>query len=92
MGKLIKLLQEAHENKPKFGEPCNHCGYCCITEVCPIGQDLTGATIGPCRLLIQKDNGRFCKLAEDGTMDELLGIGTGCCAETQSEAIERLTK
>jgi hypothetical protein len=86
---IIKLIK-AVEIKPKFGENCNHCGYCCLTEPCPIGQDLTRKTIGPCELLIQEEDQYFCKLIRNG-IDVDIGQDKGCCAETQDETINRLT-
>lgn len=91
MKTLMVKLTEAVESKPAMGEACTNCGYCCLTEVCVIGQELTGKRIAPCNLLIEKDNKYFCKLILNGFSKEELGIGTGCCAETQNEAIVRLT-
>lgn len=90
MTSLIKTLQIVHDTKPKFGSPCNNCGYCCLTEVCVVGQELTGSDIAPCKLLTEKDGKQYCKLADNEITREVLGIGTGCCAETQSEVMERL--
>lgn len=33
---------EALEHKPKYGDPCNQCGLCCMLEVCGIGKIVFG--------------------------------------------------
>ena len=85
--KLIELIHIAQEKKPKFGEPCNNCGWCCLTEVCPMGQFMGAGEMLPCKFL--RDN--MCLLIEDGhTVEEAIGVGTGCDAKTQAEALELL--
>ena len=37
--------------KPAWGEPCNGCGLCCLTEPCPAGMLLSGRRHGACRLV-----------------------------------------
>ena len=39
MGNLMELINVAVEQKPAMGEDCNHCGWCCLTEVCEMGQN-----------------------------------------------------
>jgi len=41
--------------KPKYGEPCNRCGQCCIKFPCPVG-----------KLLFQQKTGRCPALEQDG--------------------------
>lgn len=77
-------------DKPTFGAPCNHCGYCCMTEVCAIGKELTGRHTAPCKLLIKEGDKYLCKLALNNTLHNELGIGTGCCAVSQDEIINSL--
>jgi len=98
-GNLIELVDVAVKNKPRFGERCNHCGYCCLVEVCAVGKEWTGRTIGPCKLLVGEDpkqsnydpDKHYCTLAiELEEMKKVIGAGSGCCAETQNEAIERI--
>lgn len=88
--KLINVLNISIENKPKMGDACNSCGYCCLTEVCAVGQELTGSSCAPCKLLISEDDKHYCQLAKNETTKKILGIGTGCCAETQNESLARL--
>lgn len=90
-GNLMQIMTVAIENKPKLGDACNHCGYCCLTEVCVVGQELTGSDIGPCKLLVSEGDQHKCQLADTPTMKEVIGMGTGCCAETQNEVMARLT-
>ncbi|NDD12286.1 MAG: hypothetical protein EB072_06490 [Betaproteobacteria bacterium] len=37
--------------KPVWGEPCNGCGVCCMSEPCPLGVWLTRQRQGPCGIL-----------------------------------------
>jgi hypothetical protein len=76
-------------NKPKRGEPCNGCGYCCAAEVCEIGLHAFGAsTPAPCPALEFRDGRFWCGIVRK--MDEvpegkilrmLLGIELGCDAD-----------
>ena len=89
MNNLMQIMTVAIESKPKFGDACNQCGYCCLTEVCVVGQELGGGTIAPCKLLTEKDGKHLCSVAD--ILKDELGIGSGCCAETQAEAIARVS-
>ena len=80
----------AFKAKPKMGAPCNNCGWCCLIEVCPIGAELTGSTVAPCKLLVTKGDKHYCPLATDPTIREILFIGVGCDAQTVEEQLERL--
>ena len=83
----IILLAKAVEIKPKYGDACNNCGYCCLAETCVVGQEITGEKYGRCKLLITDGDKHYCKLGTDETARKVLGIGEGCCAKTQSEVI-----
>jgi len=83
----IKQIFSAQKNKPKFGSPCNHCGWCCMTEVCSIGQELSGSAALPCKYLETEDSKHTCKLAKVEQIRTQLAIGVGCDAKTQSELI-----
>jgi len=87
---LIQLIQVAEKQKPLMGETCNHCGWCCLTEVCDIGVAITGSSQIPCKLLKAEGDKHYCMAAEGNEED--LGLGSGCCSETQSEAMNRLIK
>jgi len=86
----IILVHEAMAIKPKFGEPCNNCGYCCLEEVCTIGIELTESNVAPCLLLVQKEGKHYCSLANIKMYRDALGIGTYCCSETQKEILNKL--
>tara|TARA_B100000700_G_scaffold311500_2_gene393675 strand:+ start:129860 stop:130159 length:300 start_codon:yes stop_codon:yes gene_type:complete len=87
-GNLIKVMTVAVERKPKYGQACNHCGYCCLTEVCSVGKTVTGQTTAPCSLLKTDGDNHYCTLGESEAMREIIGMGEGCCAKTQQEAID----
>ncbi len=90
MSNLGALLTVAIELKPAFGEPCNHCGYCCLSEPCIAGQKITGKTDGRCELLETDGDKHYCPLATSESMTDVMGFGTGCCAKTQNEAIAEM--
>lgn len=52
------MLEKPSLEKPKFGEPCNGCGLCCLSIPCPIARDLIGAFEAPCPAL-EIDEGRY---------------------------------
>lgn len=91
-GKLIEVMNIAIERKPTYGQACNHCGYCCccccLTEVCATGIQVTGTDVAPCKLIKTEGDNHYCSLGDTSLGKELLGIGEGCCAKTQQEAIE----
>lgn len=45
-------------SKPKFGEACNGCGYCCNSEPCALAREFLHCTTGPC-LALETVDGRF---------------------------------
>ena len=77
--------------KPKFGSPCNGCGFCCKVEVCKIGVQAFGEDQqAPCPALVDDGKRYFCAfvLAEEKSelrhtphIANALGIGKGCCAD-----------
>ena len=81
--------------KPKRGEPCNGCGWCCHEEICFFGKAFLGVEEpkntflrGPCPLIDYKDGRVFCGLvvAEErmkleAVLKKGLGIGEGCDAD-----------
>jgi hypothetical protein len=44
--------------KPKYGEPCNRCGQCCMKFPCPVGKFLFQQETGRCPAL-EQDGDRF---------------------------------
>lgn len=50
--------------KPRHGQPCNGCGYCCISEVCLLGKELGDHEM--CKALITNGEGTYsCGLVVD---------------------------
>lgn len=89
MSNLYRKIRIAIETKPAMGEPCNHCGWCCLTEVCAVGESYGASQVLPCQFLT--DDYR-CRLVVDNPelLDEIIGIGTGCDAMTQAEKIAQV--
>lgn len=87
LGQTIKIAQDL---KPKFSEPCNNCGWCCLTEVCEVGKMISGSEQIPCSLLTSVGNKHTCSLVER-LGGYVIGAGVGCCAKTQDEVIKELT-
>lgn len=50
--------------KPKFGAPCNGCGYCCEQECCQLGLDFirTVPAISPCPAIELDGEKKVCGL------------------------------
>lgn len=48
----------ATTEKPKFGESCNGCGYCCTKEPCELAQEFLRCTRGPC-VALEADGGKL---------------------------------
>lgn len=46
--------------KPRAGEPCNGCGWCCATEPCGLAVKYLGAAKGPCPALEWADGRTWC--------------------------------
>lgn len=80
----------ALEIKPALHQPCNNCGWCCLTETCPIGIELTPPDATVCAMLVPKDGKYYCKLSIVPQMRDLLAIGQGCDAISAMEKIEIL--
>ena len=38
--------------KPAWGEPCNGCGVCCLSEPCPVGMLISRKRRGRCDALV----------------------------------------
>ena len=92
-GELIKVIDLAKAKKPAMNQPCNHCGWCCMAEVCPTGQSLTGSSEIPCRLLVEQDGNYLCTLALASQEDkEAIHADTFCDARTQEEVIKDLLR
>ena len=51
--------------KPKFGQACNGCGYCCSTEPCELAREHLGCQTGPCVALEITDGKSGCGLVRN---------------------------
>lgn len=80
--------------KPKYGSPCNGCGWCCQEEICLVGKIFFGLgkrddfIKGPCPAMSYENGKVRCGvvLAEercglDPRTAIALGIGQGCDAD-----------
>lgn len=47
-------------DKPRTGDPCNGCGWCCVTEPCDLSVKYLGATAGPCPALEIEGGRTWC--------------------------------
>lgn len=73
--------------KPKYGEPCNHCGQCCMRSLCVVAQalrpDLPKKGV-PCPYIHRDGNKVLCKVMlveqkRGGKYVQLrLAAGAGC--------------
>lgn len=82
--------------KPKYGDQCNGCGYCCAAEVCAVGKAIHGDdTPAPCPSMTYQDRKFSCGAlpiadsigGEYGlALRLMLGIGIGCDALMTGEA------
>lgn len=73
--------------KPRHGEPCNGCGYCCASEVCDVGRAMHGDVPAPCPSMAWGDGRLVCnavRMADElGPVYSLalrlkMGVGLGC--------------
>lgn len=51
--------------KPKFGEACNGCGYCCTMQPCMLAQEFLGCSTGPCCALEKQADRTVCGLVRN---------------------------
>jgi hypothetical protein len=73
-------------NKPPYGDPCNRCGLCCMTEPCLVAQAVLMHRQGPCPALKSDGLGGFvCGLlselptpAEQDAARWIIGAGLWC--------------
>lgn len=77
--------------KPKYGNPCNGCGWCCHSQVCYLGQEAFKITAEqtPCPAMMYTDNKVRCGLvvAEKSAgwspmLHDALGVGKGCDSDS----------
>lgn len=62
----------------EFPYACCRCGFCCMSETCPVGQGFYGVKqTDPCPALYFDEDQAGCQLADAGMLTTI-GIGTGC--------------
>jgi hypothetical protein len=63
--------------------PCCRCGFCCLSETCPVGQATYG--VGKhdlCPGLSFQGQKATCAIAL--TNPEIIGVGAGCCIKARA--------
>ena len=89
---LGTMIHRSMELKPKFEEPCNHCGWCCLTEVCPTGIEYGASEVIPCEYLAHCGDKHYCSLMiEDPRVKEIMNVDGRCDAITQLEQLEKMS-
>ncbi len=86
--------------KPKYGNPCNHCGLCCRLSLCKIGEmAFPDHVLGSCPALVVAKDGQFCGLVAieretkaEPMLQKILGIGCGCSMEDEDTTKEQALK
>ena len=73
--------------KKKYPNPCCQCGFCCLSETCPIGQAVY--EVGKyelCPGLSFKGNKAICELIKSAPepAKAFLGKGAGCCIKARA--------
>ena len=66
----------------KYPNPCCRCGFCCLSETCPIGMDVYGIEkYEKCPALrFERNNKATCVLV----YAKLVPIGDGCCIKARA--------
>lgn len=65
-----------------FEFPCTQCGFCCLSEACPVARDLYHIDKhDSCPALRWHGREAACGLVEDnpGLWARIIGVGKGCC-------------
>lgn len=52
----MEMKTQTALQKPKFGEPCNSCGYCCTMQPCQLANEFLHCMTGPC-IALETENG-----------------------------------
>jgi hypothetical protein len=82
--------------KPAFASPCNHCGLCCRTSLCHIGEMMFPRASAPCPAITIEDGKALCGIVLTERAftlaplaAESLGIGCGCSMEDEDTTEEQ---
>ena len=67
-----------------YPNPCCRCGFCCLHETCPVGQDVYRVRKqDPCPGLFFRAGGEaVCEIAWNHP--EIIGVGQGCCIKARA--------
>lgn len=89
-------------SKPLYTNPCNNCGLCCLSQLCPVGEQAFPGQSAPCPALVIMPGKAVCGLVVAEAAAKLepliaksLGVGCGCSmpdsitTEEQIEAFDR---
>ena len=86
-----------NKTKPKYSDPCNHCGLCCQGQICEVGKIAFPGSQAPCPGLVEVDGDMLCKLVliesnflKDPVIQRTLGIGTGCSMPDEDTTEEEM--
>lgn len=65
---------------------CCQCGFCCLSETCPVGQLVYGVGKNdPCPGLFFHLETAICQIAFQGEKEKkLIGVGSGCCIKARA--------
>ena len=89
----------AARKKPKLGERCNGCGFCCLNEACLVSREYLHSDAAPC-IALEHDGTRFiCGMVRDPSkylglkinanaelsplFKQMLGVEKGCDSDDQ---------
>lgn len=66
----------------KYPNKCTRCGFCCLSETCPVGMDVYGVEkhIRCPALRFENNNKATCLLA----YAKLVPVGDGCCISARA--------
>lgn len=90
---MICLPETPLPSKPRYGSPCNGCGFCCQMQICWIGEKAFPGAVAPCPGLRVTPERTYCSLVEaeiesglPPILQLILGIGFGCDSRDESNA------
>lgn len=60
-------MSETAPEKPREGQPCNGCGFCCAAVRCPIAITLIGDGPAPCPAMEFEDGRFWCGIVRNAS-------------------------
>jgi hypothetical protein len=61
----MKQIAVPNPPKPKFGDACNGCGYCCTVQSCKLAEEFLRCVTGPCVALEVREGKTVCGLVRN---------------------------